>query len=118
MNFNNSAKQSGPSGPSGPNGPSGTQDHLVLIDCYYYSFYIKKSELDKYIIPRSIPRSIPQSTLPEHFTIDIKEPSTKINNEVNNLFNFSNVLNKYKALEKLILTKTISTLYLFKNYIF
>lgn len=102
MNFNNSVKQTGP------------KDNLVLIDCYYYSFYIKKSELDKY----SIPRSISLSTLPEHFTIDINEPSSKINNEVNNLFNFSNVLNKYKALEKLILTKTISTLYLFKNYIF
>lgn len=112
MNFNNSVKQTGPTCPTCP------QDYLVLIDCYYYSFYIKKSELDKYSIPQSTQKSIPRSTLPEHFTIDINEPSSKINNEVNNLFNFSNVLNKYKALEKLILTKTISTLYLFKNYIF
>ena len=112
----------GPSGPSGPSGPE--KDHLVLINCYYYSFYMKKSELDKYHIPKDIK---PQNSIekPIQNTNNLnciiyisEENDNKNNNQNNDIFNFSNILDKYKLLENLILTKTNNVLYLVKKYIY
>lgn len=104
MNFN-----------TGTNVPK--NDEQILINCFYYSFYIKRSELEKYKIK---PCNYNNNTNNLNFIINIDETiETNETNETNKnyFFNFSNVLDKYKVLEKLILTKTSSILYIFKNYI-
>jgi len=64
---------------------SKTKDDLILINCFYYSFYIKRSELlDKY-------------NLTEEDIAHSEEQSKKLNINSNNVDNFSNILACYKT---------------------
>ena len=83
------------------------KDDLVLIDCIYYSFYIKKSELKKYKINNN--NNI-------NLVIDIECINGLNSNDSSknlNIFNFSNILDKLKILEILIMSKNKSTQYLY-----
>ena len=84
-------------------------DELVLVNCFYYSFYIKKNELKKYKVPDDFNKN-------KYVTININDIEGPYgpygpngpngpNGQVYNILNFSNILDKYKLLENLIYDK-------------
>uniref|UniRef100_A0A6C0LHD7 Uncharacterized protein n=1 Tax=viral metagenome TaxID=1070528 RepID=A0A6C0LHD7_9ZZZZ len=83
------------------------KENLVYVDCFYYGFYIKKSELSKYNIK---PEKLVQDTqkiIKEHKKVNTK-PIIKISDSLlQNIYeklkitNSSNTLNSSRVLEEL-----------------
>lgn len=88
-----------------------TNNEIVKVDCFYYSFYIKKSELSKYNIDSNYltektNKIINDARLNTHYKIDInitedllQKNGTRLNST--RLNNYSNILYKFKRLEQL-----------------
>lgn len=83
------------------------KEELVYVDCFYYGFYIKKSELSKYNIKSEQLIQDSQKIIKENKKINIK-PKIKISdNLLQNIYkklninNCSNTLNSSRVLEQL-----------------
>ena len=81
------------------------KEDLIHVDCFYYSFYIKKSQLIKYNI---MPEKLIKDT--ENIIKQHKEINTNVNISDNllqnicerlNITNYSNTLNSSRVLEQL-----------------
>tara|TARA_B110001450_G_C17590118_1_gene468599 strand:- start:701 stop:1027 length:327 start_codon:yes stop_codon:yes gene_type:complete len=71
------------------------KDDMIKINCFYYSFYIKKSELHKYGLTEEHVINTGETSVTN------KKPDTSKKNSIcldfNNTFDsFSNILTKYK----------------------
>ena len=83
------------------------KEELVYVNCFYYGFYIKKSELDKYNIKSEQLIQDTQKIIKEHKKINTK-PKIKISDSLLqniyaklNITNSSNTLNSSRVLEQL-----------------
>ena len=83
------------------------KEELIYVNCFYYAFYIKKSELSKYNIK---PEQLVQDTqkiIKEHKKVNTK-PKIQISDSLLqniyaklNITNSSNTLNSSRVLEQL-----------------
>ena len=83
------------------------KEELVYIDCFYYGFYLKKSELSKYNIKSEQLIKNTQKIIEENKKIDMK-PNILISDSIlQNIYkklkntNYSNTLNSSRVLEQL-----------------
>mgnify|MGYP000866725328 CR=1 FL=1 len=83
------------------------KEELVYVDCFYYGFYIKKSELSKYNIKSEHLAEETKNIIKEHKKINTK-PKIKISDSLLqniyaklNITNCSNTLNSSRVLEQL-----------------
>jgi hypothetical protein len=83
------------------------KEELVYIDCFYYGFYIKKSELNKYNINSEQLVQDTKKIIKEHKKVNTK-PKIQISDSLLqniyaklNITNSSNTLNSSRVLEKL-----------------
>ena len=83
------------------------KEELVYVNCFYYGFYIKKSELDKYNINSEQLVQDTEKIIKEHKKINTK-PKIQISNSLLqniyaklNITNSSNTLNSSRVLEQL-----------------
>ena len=83
------------------------KEDIVYVDCFYYGFYIKKSELSKYNIKSEQLVQYTQKTIKEHKKVNTK-PNIEICdnllqniNKKLNINNYSNTLNSSRVLEQL-----------------
>ena len=83
------------------------KEELVYVNCFYYGFYIKKSELDKYNIKSEQLIQDTQKIIKEHKKINTK-PKIQISDSLLqniyaklNITNSSNTLNSSRVLEQL-----------------
>ena len=77
-------------------------DELVYINCFYYSFYIKKSELSKYNITKEEVEKETEKTIHNFNNYDSTDNLLKkIFKNIKKLNNSSNILNSHKILEEL-----------------
>lgn len=79
------------------------KEELVYIDCFYYSFYIKKSELNKYNIKSELLIQNNQKIIKEHKNPTIKNYNSLSHNIDHklNINNSYNTLNSSRVLEQL-----------------
>ena len=83
------------------------KEELVYIDCFYYGFYIKKSELNKYNIKSQQLVQDTEKIIEEHKKvnnqpkIEISESLLQNINTKLNITNSSNTLNSSRVLEQL-----------------
>lgn len=82
------------------------KEELVYVNCFYYGFYIKKSELSKYKIKSEQLVQDTQKIIKEHKKVNTK-PKIQISNSLlQNIYvklniNSSNTLNSSRVLEQL-----------------
>jgi len=83
------------------------KEDLVYVDCFYYGFYIKKSELSKYNIKSEQLVQETKNIIKEHKKVNTK-PKIKISDSLLqniyaklNITNSSNTLNSSRVLEQL-----------------
>ena len=83
------------------------KEDLVYVDCFYYGFYIKKSELSKYNIKSEQLVQKTKEIIKEHKKVNTK-PKIKISDSLLqniyaklNITNSSNTLNSSRVLEQL-----------------
>lgn len=83
------------------------KEELVYIDCFYYGFYLKKNELNKYNINSEQLIKNTQKIIEENKKINMK-PNIKISDSIlQNIYsklkntNYSNTLNSSRVLEQL-----------------
>lgn len=79
------------------------KDDMIKINCFYYSFYIKKSELHKYGLTEEHVINTGETSVTNKKQDTIKKSKKNVNNnnpiclDFNNTFDsFSNILTKYK----------------------
>jgi hypothetical protein len=83
------------------------KENLVYVDCFYYGFYIKMSELSKYNIKSEQLVQETKNIIKEHKKVNTK-PKIKISDSLLqniyaklNITNSSNTLNSSRVLEQL-----------------
>jgi len=82
------------------------KEELVYVNCFYYGFYIKKSELSKYNIKSEQLVQDTQKIIKEHKKVNTK-PKIQISDSLlQNIYaklniNYSNTLNSSRVFEQL-----------------
>jgi hypothetical protein len=77
-------------------------DELIYINCFYYSFYIKKSELSKYNITKEEVEKETEKTIHNFNNYDSTDNLLKkIFKNIKKLNNSANILNSHKILAEL-----------------